>query len=483
MFKFLFGSAALLASLVMSAAFSKSACAQEYYDEEAPVAQVDPAPNQTPTQKRTEKRPLPNRGLGKGTYASTAQSQRISSEIDEALLDNVDEFEDELKEVTLSDGERDDFLKKLTSAGQDPENIDMMKNALIDMDVVAIRRAGKRMELPTTELDSLLARASLTAVFTEFKEKIDDGDSAEAIGRDARKLRRAIQEVDLRAGRRKDLELILDSIISGARIRDSVDVRTARISSEVPWPVGLVPVIYYPKLPVGQVYILGNECLLAGAGAGTDINFGEATAAQAMGLPVYDYPAVPNTDASAVENVGVVLRNPESNGESVNFTIQDYDAEAYRAKDYSNMKADRLVPGGEPKAYRKSASQWIRFSRGEGLKYQENKLDDGAFYFAPAADGSGWELKLDKTAVTIDNAGNRQDFYYVIDNRQSIVAAKQKGEHTSRYGSICVFDRGDGQVLRKKLKTNTVYKVGVNIDTNLWDLFPSDEAVAPKLFQ
>ena len=113
---------------------------------------------------------------------------------------------------------------------------------------------------------------------------------------------------------------------------------------------------------------------------------------------------------------------------------------------------------------------------GAGLLFMENKLDDGAFYFTPAADGSGWELKLDQTAVTIDNAGNHQDFYYVIDNRQSIVAAKQKAEHVSRYGSICVFDRGDGQVLRKKLKTNTVYKVGVNIDTNLWDLFPSDEA-------
>jgi hypothetical protein len=442
----------------------------------------DPTPNQTPVEKRTEKKPLPNRGLGKGTYASTAQSQRISSEIDEALLDRVDEFQDELKEVTFSDGERDDLLKKLQSAGQDPENIDLLKNALIDMDSVAVRRAGKRMELPTAELESLLARVNITAVFNSFKEKIDDGDSAEAIGRDARKLRRALHEVNLKSARRKDLELILDAVVAGTRIRDSVDVRTPRVSADVPWPVGLVPVIYYPKLPLGQVFILGNDCLLAGGGAGTDINFSEATAAQAMGLPVYDYPAVPNTDESAVQNVGVVLRNPESNGDTIHYTIQDYDATAYKNKDYSKMKADKILPGGD-KPYRKSASQWIRFSRGDGLGYTENKLDDGAFYFAPAADGNGWELRLDQTIVTIDNAGNRQDFYYVIDNRQSIVAAKQKAEHVSRYGSICVFDRGDGQVLRKKLKTNTVYRVGVNIDTNLWDLFPSDEAVAPNLFR
>jgi hypothetical protein len=113
----------------------------------------------------------------------------------------------------------------------------------------------------------------------------------------------------------------------------------------------------------------------------------------------------------------------------------------------------------------------------------ENKLDDGAFYFAAAADGGGWQLKLDQTAVTIDNAGNRQDFYYVIDNRPSITAAKQKSEHVSRYGSIVAFDRGDGRVLRKKLKTNTLYRVGVNIDTNLWDLFPSDEAVGQDTFR
>ena len=449
--------------------------------ETAPVY-TDPAENTTPIEKRKERKPLPNKGLGKGTYASTAQSQRISSEIDEALLDRVDEFEDELKEVTFADGERDDLLKKLSSAGQDPENIDMLKNALIDLDTVAVRRAGKRMELPTTELETLLNRINMTSVFNSFKEKIDDGDSAEAIGRDARKLRRSLQEVDLRSARRKDLELILDAVVSGTRIRDSVDVRTPRVAAEVPWPVGLVPVIYYPKLPPGQVYILGNDCLLAGSGAGTDIIFSEATAAQAMGLPVYDYPAVPNTDESAIENYGVVLRNPEVNGETINFQIGDYDAAAYKKHEYTKLTKDKILAGGEPKVYRRKESQWIRFSRGEGLAYVENKLDDGAFYFAPAADGSGWELKLDQTLVTIDNAGNRQDFYYVIDNRASIAAAKQKAEHNSRYGSIVGFDRGDGRVLRKKLKTNTTYKVGVNIDTNLWDLFPADDAVAPELF-
>lgn len=455
---------------------------EEEYVEEVPV-NVDPAQNQTPVERRKERKPLPNKGLGKGTYASTAQAQRIASEIEEALLDRVDEFEDELKEVTFSDGERDDLLKKLSSAGQDPENVDMLKNALIDMDAIAVRRAGKRMEMPTAELDALLNRVELTANFSSFKEKIDDGDSAESINRDARKLRRCLQEVDLRASRRKDLELILDAIIAGTRIRDSVDVRTPRLSADVPWPVGLVPVIYYPKLPQGQVFILGNDCLLAGSGAGTDISFSEATAAQAMGLPVYDYPAVPNTDESAVENYGVVLRNPESNGQTIYYQIQDYDPVAYKAHDYSRMTNEKLLPDGEPKVYRRKESQWVRFSRGEGLPYMENKLDDGAFYFAPAADGGGWELKLDQTVVTIDNAGNRQDFYYLIDNRQSIVAAKQKGEHSSRYGSIVVFDRGDGRVLRKKLKSNTTYKVGVNIDTNLWDLFPADDAVAPNLFR
>ena len=440
-------------------------------------------PNQAPVEKRTEKKPLPNRGLGKGTFASTSQAQRIASEIDEALLDQVDEFESELKEITFSDGERDDLLKKLQSDGQDPENIDMLKNALIDMDSVAVRRAGKRMEMPTADLEALLNRVNMTAVFNSFKEKVDDGDSAESIGRDARKLRRSLQEVNLRSARRKDLELILDAIIAGTRIRDSVDVRTPRVSTEVPWPVGLVPVIYYPKLPVGQVFIIGNDCLLAGSGAGTDISFGEATAAQAMGLPVYDYAAVPNTDESAVQNVGVVLRNPESNADIIHYMIQVYDPVAYKKKDHSGMSPMRILPGSDPQPYPKAESQWIRFSRGEGTAQAEYKLDDGAFYFAPAPDGKGWELRLDQTIVTIDNAGNRQDFYYVIDNRQSIVAAKQKAEHMSRYGSICVFDRGDGQVLRKKLKTNTVYKVGVNIDTNLWDLFPSDEAVAPNLFR
>jgi hypothetical protein len=243
----------------------------------------------------------------------------------------------------------------------------------------------------------------------------------------------------------------------------------------VEWPIGEVPTVFYPRIPRGQVFVLGDDCLVAGAAAGADIEFAVKSVAEAMILPVYHGAIpVPNVDEECKPKTGVVIRNPDDSGVTLNYQLY-YQPDYGRRPPLGNWK----IAPGESKPHPEKKTYVISFSRGEKWKQlQANTLQDGCYQFVTGPD-SGWQIQADQYRMTIDNSDNPNDFYYVVDGRAALVAAGRSNPHSSNYPIVIRFERGGGkQYLTKAYKKSgpeSHWKVGVNIENNFWDLYDQED--------
>lgn len=425
-------------------------------------------------------RPSPNKDLGKAKSATNALARRLAEELEDRLLDYVDEYEEELKRVAFSDLERDDILEKFKKENRDPKLLEQLESALIDLDPLAVQRACKKMELPTAEMTSLVSRVEVTSTFTTLEKKVSDGESALTVSRLARKLQRDLKAVDMPQGKRIALFDLAELIVAGVRIRDAVEGNTIRglpLAVQVDWPVGQVPVVFYPRIPKGQVFVLGGDCLVAGTDNNSDIVFGVKTVAEAMHLPVYiDVPPVPNDNADGRPQSGVVIRNPDDTGATISYRIDT--ATNYKTNNnvMTVQKWQSIAPG-QRHPYPGPDAYVVEFNQGPGRGVKPYTLRDGTFEFF--ASEQGWNLRPNSYEVTIDNGDSPNDFHYIVDNRRSLVPAGGTRKHTSNYPMVIRFDRGGGTGLVTKVLDKTgsgrVWKIGVNVETNYWDLFSTDD--------
>jgi hypothetical protein len=468
---------------------AQQATFNEFQDVPAPPPPKAPAQttieNPNPVALTEISKPMANRDLGKAKMATNAMSRRLAEELEDRLLDYVDEFDQELKRVAFSDLERDDVVAKFKKAGRDPMVVDQLETALIDLDPLAVQRACKKLELPTAEMESLIARVEATGTFATMKKKVQDGDSALTVNRLARKLQRDLKAVDLPQGKRLALLDLADLIVAGVRIRDAVEgnaFKSLPSGTIVDWPVGQVPVVFYPRIPKGQVFVLGSDCLLAGTDPNTDIVFGLKTVAEAMRLPVYlDVPPVPNESSDGKPPIGIIIRNPDDTGATITYKIiklDEYTKNTNNGDPGFTGSATYSIAPGVPHRYPESASFVVEFSLGPGREAGKYTLRDGLFDFYPHP-SMGWQLRPNTYEVTLDNSEGPNDFHYVIDNRRGLVPAGGTRKHTSNYPMTIRFDRGGGSGLMTKVINKTgggrVWKVGVRVDDNYWDLFSLDE--------
>lgn len=240
----------------------------------------------------------------------------------------------------------------------------------------------------------------------------------------------------------------------------------------IPFPGGLVDVIFDPFLPADAIYVLPGGGILDGTGGVGGFGMGQGTLAEAAGFtPGEGAPlTAASADASGCAYSGLLIMNPATTGGGMEYVIN--------SQNYS-------TPAGYNQAFSGTGGWLAQFNRGPGFGDARYSLNPGTYYFAST--DHGWELYVRTFTVIIDNADNPKPFEYIVGNTNSSVAAGQSQTHTSNY-PICIrFDRGGGNQPAQKIISDptqgkTQLRVAINTEDNLWDLYPAknfDHATAP----
>jgi hypothetical protein len=131
---------------------------------------------------------------------------------------------------------------------------------------------------------------------------------------------------------------------------------------------------------------------------------------------------------------------------------------------------------------------WIvQFDRGGSFGQAQYTLASGTYEWVIT--DQGWDLKQRTFQVTVDNTANANEFNYVVGDQPGVVAGGQSTSITGKFPVVLTFDRGDGKDPVKKELLEGTYRVGIDVASNLIDLFPgsaplladaSDASAAPS---
>jgi hypothetical protein len=178
--------------------------------------------------------------------------------------------------------------------------------------------------------------------------------------------------------------------------------------------------------------------------------------ADLTGLPIMGVAAI---DDSTVSVGGILLMNPEENGETVNYNIGTY---GYAMK-----------PGEKQSL---TQSYVVSFDPGDGTAVKKVTLSSGVYQFVllPGA----WELRKITPKIQIDNSRHHAAFHYLINGKEASVEPYRKAEHTESGAMVIQFDRGDGSALARKVAASGTLVVGVDPAKLSLDLFHASDAPA-----
>jgi hypothetical protein len=228
-------------------------------------------------------------------------------------------------------------------------------------------------------------------------------------------------------------------------------------------PRGLIRLIFDPNLPVGTGLLIDGTTMVAGTGGAGDFTIGIGTAAEALGLPVAPGDPVPDmAPDEKIEDGDIVIANPIENDAAVSYLLMSRYPYTIEAGFKQQLANDR---------------EWlIEFDRGGSYGKARYTLPEGRYDFVVTE--KGWELSTRSYKVTIDNTQGKDDFNYVVDNRRVTVKPGESQVLESKHPIAVNFHRGDqgDEAVRKNLNKSGTYKIAVNTDTNLLDLY----ALAPE---
>jgi hypothetical protein len=228
-------------------------------------------------------------------------------------------------------------------------------------------------------------------------------------------------------------------------------------------PVGVIWILYDPSLASGTALLVNDMILVVGTGDQGQFTLARDCAAAALGLPVAPGDPVPDigeAEAAALQDV-VVIRHPTEAGSEVHYVLNGRFPFTIRPGLMQKLPANR---------------QWsIEFDRGNSQGSARYVLTRGAYEFRVV--NGRWDLIRLRFDVTIDNREGTQDFQYVAGNQVVTVKAGETKTHSSTEPLIVKFDRGEGpdQAATKNLNKSGTYKVAVNTQTNLLDLYAMTE--------
>lgn len=336
---------------------------------------------------------------------------------------------------------------------------DALEQAIKARDLDKLRELTKGLNpLKVTLLEN---QVRLGKSVDDFATKVQNGASAAEIQQASAKLSQLSSALNA-AGTAKEMNAKLDRI---GRLADARDALLAAIAdpntNPTTNPPGDVPIVTTPDLPEGTVTVLPGGQVVTGTGGTGGTTVSEGDPADALGIAV---PAgAPLAEDSDKILSGIVLQNPQRVGHEVNFTLNGQP---------SSLKAGQMQELAEGR-------QWtIVFDRGGSFGTEEMALERGTYAFSVSAEG--WKLTKVTFAATIDNAKNRQPFYYQLDGKSMTVASNATARHESDYPMLIVFDMGDGGTPAHKRLENDTYRVGLDLSKRRIELFAAATATTDE---
>jgi hypothetical protein len=228
-------------------------------------------------------------------------------------------------------------------------------------------------------------------------------------------------------------------------------------------PVGLIWIIYDPSLAPGTGLLVNDVILVVGTGGRGQFRVGRQCAAAALGLPVAPGNPVPDieeAEAAALTDA-VVIRHLPTAGSEVNYVL--------------NGRFPFAIQPGQQQKLPAGSSWRIEFDRGNSQGPARYTLEQGVYEFRVVS--GRWDLVRLRFDITIDNREGTQDFQFVAAGEVVTVKAGETKNQTSSEPLIVKFDRGEGpdNAATKNLNKSGTYKVAVNTQTNLLDLYAMAE--------
>lgn len=247
---------------------------------------------------------------------------------------------------------------------------------------------------------------------------------------------------------------LLNTIVAardGAEVFLSLNGGFTPATDSVPLPTGQIICIWTPTLPAGQCVAIDAQTMLIGTGEGGEI-VADMVAAADAGFPVINGTAVPEGKPVDNSNTRIVLKNPESNGVSIGYLLNE---QTFSMEAGYNQK----LP----------AQDWLLvFDKGGSFGQARYTLSSGRYEFTQTE--KGWDVVSKQCKVVLDNSANPYDFSLVVNGEEVTVKAREAIELSDPFELSVRFDGGNGRDQIKLLDSGS-YSVAVNPATRLIDLF------------
>lgn len=228
-------------------------------------------------------------------------------------------------------------------------------------------------------------------------------------------------------------------------------------------PVGLVWILFDPSLAAGTALLVNDMILVVGTGGHGQFAVVQECAAAALGLPVAPGDPVPDigeAETAALKDAIIIGHRTDAASE-VHYIL--------------NGRFPFAIQPGHKQKLPANRSWSIEFDRGNSQGTARYALERGVYEFRVVS--GRWDLVRLQFDVTIDNRQGTQDFQYVAGDQVVTVKAGETQTHSSAEPVIVKFDRGEGpeHAATKNLNKSGTYKVAINTQTNLLDLYAMAE--------
>ena len=224
-------------------------------------------------------------------------------------------------------------------------------------------------------------------------------------------------------------------------------------------PVGMIWILLDPSLATGTALFVSDTVLVVGTGGQGELTIVQESAAAALGLPVGFGDPVPdiNEAEAASQKDAIVIRHRPDAGSPVNYVL--------------NGRYPYEMQPGHMHKLPPTQSWSIEFDRGNRQGTARYALTRGVYEFR-VIEGR-WDLIRLQFDVTIDNREGMQDFQYLAGDNVITVKAGETQKYSGTEPLLVKFDRGEGSdhAATKNLNKSGTYKVAVNTQNNLLDLF------------
>lgn len=301
--------------------------------------------------------------------------------------------------------------------------------------------------------DVLASQVQTRVEIDRLRGIVDSNGTSSEVSTAADQLRKIVDQdqnfLNLSPSQADSLKNAAKSVATNARGLKFID---EQVAGARPTGNGMLTILSIPTMPgmsAGDAYLIGS-CGMVVVDANTpELVISHASATDVIGASVVLANPAPDATNGIDENM-VVLENPSYATSSVRFTTDGNFVE--------------LQPGQQVHLN----PTVVEFDRGGGFGMARNTLDPGAYYFKVTP--KGWEIYGRAYRATVDNAGNRFDFNFMINGQPQVDRSGDKKTFECDRPMEVVFDRGDGELARRKLEYGS-YWVAVDARTGLLDLF------------